>query len=85
MLGGTPGNALSLGWQQCHIPALADGIEVVNPPADPNSTTGDTYWANDIARDVVSGFLSTNPDIAGFSYEYADGLYTALKGSRSTR
>jgi hypothetical protein len=52
---------------------------VINPPADPNSTTGDTYWANDIARDVVSGFLSTNPDIAGFSYEYADGLYTALQ------
>jgi ABC-type sugar transport system substrate-binding protein len=79
VLGGTPGNALSLGWQQCHIPALAAGIEVINPPADPNSTTGDTYWANDIARDVVSGFLSTNPDIAGFSYEYADGLYTALQ------
>jgi ribose transport system substrate-binding protein len=79
VLGGTPGNALSLGWQQCHIPALAEGIDVINPPADPNSTTGDTYWANDIARDVVSGFLSTNPDIAGFSYEYADGLYTALQ------
>jgi ABC-type sugar transport system substrate-binding protein len=80
VLGGTPGNALSLGWQQCHIPALGAGIEVINPPADPNSTTGDTYWANDIARDVVSGWLSTNPDIAGFSYEYADGLYTALEG-----
>ena len=25
MLGGTPGNALSLGWQQCAIPALATG------------------------------------------------------------
>jgi ABC-type sugar transport system substrate-binding protein len=80
VLGGTPGNALSLGWQQCHIPALAAGIEVINPPADPNSTTGDTYWANDIAQQVVSGWLSTNPDIAGFSYEYADGLATALDG-----
>jgi hypothetical protein len=80
VLGGTPGNALSLGWQQCHIPTLAEGIEVINPPADPNSTTGDTFWANDIARDVVSGWLSTNPDIKGFSYEYADGLYTALDG-----
>ena len=80
VLGGTPGNALSLGWQQCHIPTLAEGIEVINPPADPNSTTGDTFWANDVARDVVSGWLSTNPDIKGFSYEYADGLYTALDG-----
>ncbi len=78
VLGGTPGNALSLGWQQCHIPALAPTIEVINPPADENSTTGDTYWANDIAAQVVDGFLSTNPDIAGFSYEYADGLATAL-------
>ena len=42
--------------------------------------TGDAYWANDIARDVVRGWLSTNPDMAGFSYEYADGLYTALDG-----
>ncbi len=85
VLGGTPGNALSLGWQQCHIPALGEGIDVINPPADENSTTGDTYWANDIARDVVSGWLSTNPDMAGFSYEYADGLYTALDvASQST-
>ncbi len=80
VLGGTPGNALSLGWQQCHIPSLADTITVVNPPADENSTTGDTYWANDIAAQVVDGMLSTNPDIAGFSYEYADGLATALTG-----
>jgi ABC-type sugar transport system substrate-binding protein len=79
VLGGTPGNALSLGWQQCHIPALAETIEVVNPPADENSTTGDTYWANDIAAEVVGGMLSTNPDIGGFSYEYADGLATALQ------
>ena len=76
VLGGTPAT-LSLGWQQCHIPALGEGIDVINPPADENSTTGDTYWANDIARDVVRGWLSTNPDMAGFSYEYADGLYTA--------
>ncbi len=79
VMGGTPGNALSLGWQQCHFPALADTIEVIDPPADPNSTTGDTYWANDIAKDLVGGWLSTNPDLAGFSYEYADGLYTALQ------
>jgi hypothetical protein len=79
VLGGTPGNALSLGWQQCHIPSLAETIQVVNPPADENSTTGDTYWANDIAAEVVGGMLSTNPDIGGFSYEYADGLATALQ------
>jgi ribose transport system substrate-binding protein len=71
VLGGTPGNALSLGWQQCQIPALNDGIDLVGEPAD-------TYWVNDIALQTVTGWLSTDPDIAGYSYEYADGLYTAL-------
>ena len=71
VLGGTPGNALSLGWQQCEIPALNDEIDLVGEPAD-------TFWVNDIALQTVTGWLSTNPDIAGYSYEYADGLYTAL-------
>jgi len=78
VLGGTPGNALSLGWQQCHLASLGEGVDVINPPADENSTTGDTYWVNDIALQTVTGWLSTNPDIAGYSYEYADGLSTAL-------
>ncbi|MGH8926825.1 MAG: substrate-binding domain-containing protein [Acidimicrobiia bacterium] len=71
IMGGTPGNALSLGWQQCEIPALNDSIELVSDPAD-------TFWVNDIALQTVLGWLSTEPDIAGYSYEYADGLYTAL-------
>ena len=79
MLGGTPGNALSLGWQQCTTAALADGIDLVNPPANENSTTGDTYWVNTMALDAVRGLLTTNPDIRGWAYEYSDGLYTALQ------
>jgi ABC-type sugar transport system substrate-binding protein len=71
VMGGTPGNALSLGWQQCEVPALNDGIELVADPAD-------TFWVNDVALQTVTGWLSTDPDIAGFSYEYADGLFTAL-------
>ena len=71
IMGGTPGNALSLGWEQCEIPALNDTIELVSEPAD-------TFWVNDIAPQTVLGWLSTNPDIAGYSYEYADGMYTAL-------
>lgn len=77
VLGGTTGNALTLGWQQCHIPAVQG--TVVNPPTDANTTTGDTFWLNDVALQVVSAMLSTNPDIGGFSYEYADGLNTALQ------
>ena len=72
VMGGTPGNALSLGWQQCLTPALNDGIELVGPPAD-------TYWLNDVALQTVTGWLSTDPDIQGYAYEYADGLYTALQ------
>ncbi len=79
MLGGTPGNALSLGWQQCTVAALGDGIELVNPPANESSTTGDTYWVNTMALDAVRGLLTTNPDIRGWAYEYSDGLYTALQ------
>ena len=80
MLGGTPGNALSLGWQQCTTAALASGVSLVNPPADKNSTTGDTYWVNTMALDAVRGLLTTNPDIKGWAYEYSDGLYTASPG-----
>jgi ABC-type sugar transport system substrate-binding protein len=79
MLGGTPGNALTLGWQRCTTAGLADGIELVNPPADENSTTGDTYWVNTFALEAVRGLLTTNPDIKGWVYEYSDGLYTALQ------
>ena len=61
ILGGSPGNALSLGWQQCEIPALADGIELVNPPPDENTTTGDTFWVNNFALDTVRALLTTNP------------------------
>lgn len=71
VMGGTPGNALSLGWQQCHTPALNDSIEVLGP--------ADTFWSNDVALQTVTGWLSTDPDIAGYSYEYADGLFTALQ------
>lgn len=79
LLGGTPGNALTLGWQQCLVPALADGVEVVNPPADENSTAGDTFWVNSFALDAVRGLLTTNPEIRGWAYEYSDGLFTALQ------
>ena len=71
VMGGTPGNALSLGWQQCLEPALEDGIELVGPPAD-------TYWVNDNALQTVLGWLTTDPDIKGYAYEYADGMDTAL-------
>ncbi len=80
LLGGTPNNALTLGWQQCTVPALTDGgLSVVNPPANENTTTGDTYWVNSFALDAVRALLTTNPGIQGWAYEYSDGLYTGLQ------
>ena len=80
MLGGTTGNALSLGWQRCATQSLAaGGSQLVNPPPDQNTTTGDTSWVNSLALEAVRGLLTTNPEIAGWTYEYSDGLYTALQ------
>jgi ABC-type sugar transport system substrate-binding protein len=71
VMGGTPGNALSLGWQQCFTSSVSDSIETLGP--------ADTFWSNDVALQTVNGWLSTDPDISGYAYEYADGLYTALQ------
>jgi hypothetical protein len=70
-MGGTPGNALSLGWQRCYEEALDGSIKTLGP--------ADTFWANDVALQTVNGWLSTDPDIEGYAYEYADGLNTALQ------
>ena len=79
ILGGTPGNALSLGWQRCAISGLADGIELVDPPANENSTTGDTSWYPPAIPGVYQGLLTTNPGIKGWAYEYADGMNIGLQ------
>lgn len=76
LLGGTTGNGLTLGWQQCMVPEVTGSV--VNAPPDDVTTSGDTNWQNDVALQVVSGLVSTNPGISGFAYEYADGMYTAL-------
>jgi len=79
ILGGTPGNALSLGWQRCTVEGLASGIELVNPPANENSTTGDTSWYPPAIPGVYQGLLTTNPEIKGWAYEYADGMNIGLQ------
>jgi hypothetical protein len=77
MLGGTPNNALSLGWQRCTTSALS-GPTLVNPMANENTTTGDTFWFPPLIPDVFRGLLTADPDIAGYAYEYADGVYIGL-------
>jgi ribose transport system substrate-binding protein len=70
-LGGTPGNPLSAGWQACEEAALADGIELVG--------RGDTFWTREGTLEAVSGFLTSHPDIAGFSYEAADSFLGGIR------
>ena len=55
---------------------LNSGIKELGP--------ADTYWANDIALQTVNGWLSTDPDIKGYAYEYADGLNTACRRTTSS-
>ncbi len=78
VLGGTPGNALSLGWQRCIFTSFNDGIDPVNPPPNDNTTVGDTYWYDPAIPAVYRGLLTTNPDIKGWAYEYSDGMNTGL-------
>ena len=78
LLGGTPGNALSLGWQRCTVESLGTDTTLVNPPADENSTTGDTNWFPPAIPDVFRGSLTENPEINGYAYEYADGMWYGL-------
>jgi len=78
LLGGSANNALSLGWQRCTIDSLGADIELVNPPPDDDTTTGDTYWFAPLIPGVFQGLLAADPDIRGWAYEYADGMYIGL-------
>jgi ABC-type sugar transport system substrate-binding protein len=70
-LGGTPGNPLSAAWQACEEEALGPGIELIG--------RADTNWTREGALEAVSGFLSSDPDLEGISYEYADGFLGGLR------
>ena len=70
-LGGTPGNPLSAGWQGCEEEALADGIELVG--------RADTFWTREGTLEAVSGILTSNPDVAGYSYEAADSFLGGIR------
>lgn len=78
LLGGSSNNALSLGWQRCTIDGLGSSTELVNPPPNRDTTTGDTFWYAPMIPGVIGGLLDQNPDIKGWAYEYADGMYFGL-------
>lgn len=70
-LGGTPGNALSAYWQSCEEPALSPELELVG--------RADTNWTREGTLQAVSGFISSDPDIKGYSYEAADSFMGGVR------
>lgn len=70
-LGGTPGNALSAGWQGCAEESLADGIELIG--------RADTNWTREGTFEAVSGFLTSNPNVAGYAYEAAGSFLGGVR------
>jgi len=70
-LGGTPGNALSAYWQSCEEPALSKDLTLVG--------RADTSWTREGTLQAVSGFISSDPDIKGYSYEAADSFMGGVR------
>ena len=78
ILGGTPNNALPR-LAAVHDPGAGGWVDLVNPPPNENTTTGDTFWSDSAIPSVFQGLLTTNPEIKGYAYEYADGMNTGLQ------
>ncbi len=70
-LGGTPGNALSAYWQSCEEPKLNTDITVAGK--------ADTSWTQQGVLEAVSGLISQNPGIKGYSYEAADSFLGGVR------
>jgi len=70
-LGGTPGNPLSAYWQSCEEPELSPDLTLVG--------RADTSWTQQGTLEAVSGFISSDPDIKGYSYEAADSFLGGVR------
>ncbi len=70
-LGGTPGNPLSAYWQSCEEPVLSADLSLVG--------RADTSWTQQGTLEAVSGLISSNPDIKGYSYEAADSFLGGVR------
>ena len=76
-LGGTPGNPLSAYWQGCEQKALSPNLNLVGK--------ADTSWTQQGALEAVSGLISSNPDIKGYSYEAADSFLGGLRAYQAAK
>src|SRR5262249_31677934 len=77
LLGGTPGNPLSAGWQACEKAALNPKLTFAGAAA--------TNWTREGSLSAMSGFLSKYPNLAAVSYEYADGFRGALTAYQNAK
>jgi ABC-type sugar transport system substrate-binding protein len=79
LLGGTPGNPLSAGWQKCEKEALAktDGLKLLG--------TADTNWTQQGTFQAMSGFLSRSEPVNAVSYEYGDGFLGGVRAFKSAK
>jgi ribose transport system substrate-binding protein len=76
-LGGTPGNALSAYWQSCEEPKLSKDLTLVG--------RADTSWTQAGSLEAVSGLISKNPDIKGYSYEAADSFLGGVRAYEAAK
>ena len=70
-LGGTPGNPLSAYWQGCEEKELSKSLTLVG--------RADTSWTQQGTLEAVSGFISKDADIKGYSYEAADSFLGGVR------
>jgi ribose transport system substrate-binding protein len=76
-LGGTPGNPLSAYWQSCEEPVLSKDLTLVG--------RADTSWTQQGTLEAVSGLISSNPDIKGYSYEAADSFLGGVRAYEAAK
>ncbi len=76
-LGGTPGNPLSAYWQSCEQKALSPSLTLVGK--------ADTSWTQQGTLEAVSGLISSNPDIKGYSYEAADSFLGGVRAYQAAK
>ena len=72
-LGGTPGNALSAGWQKCSEEEIAKhkNLKLLGK--------ADTNWTQEGSFKAMSGFLAQYGSVDAVLFEYADGFRGGLR------
>ena len=78
-LGGTPGNALSAGWQKCAEQEIAKhkNLKLLGK--------ADTNWTQEGSFKAMSGFLAQHGSVDAVLFEYADGFRGGLRAYEAAK